>query len=87
MTLIRRGSAKKKHEARRAWLTPDLDLYRDVPGIRDDVTEENRAPLDRLCEVMRAHGLFGASQSAALQRETVRRLLSELRGEDVGVGW
>jgi hypothetical protein len=87
VTLIRRGSAKKKHEARRAWLKPDVDLYHHVPGIHDDVTENNRVALDRLCAVMRAHGLFGASQSAALQRETVRRLLSELRGEDVGVGW
>jgi len=87
MTLIRRGSAKKKHEARLAWLQPRVTLWAEVPGIRDDVTDANRVALDQLCGVMRAHGLFGASQSAALQRETVRRLLSELRGEDVGVGW
>jgi hypothetical protein len=86
MTLVRRGSAKKKHEARRAWLKPDLDLYADVPGIHDDVTDANRAALDRLCGLMDALGLLGQSTHDQ-KRETVRRLLSELRGEHVGVGW
>lgn len=86
MTLVRRGSAKKKHEARIAWLKPDLDLYADVPGIRDDVTDANRAALDRLCDLMDAVQLFGQAPRE-VRRETVRRLLSELRGEDVGVGW
>lgn len=84
MTLVRRGSARKKHEARRAWLQPDVDLYRDVPGIHDDVTDANRAALDRLCGVMTALGLLGQKTSEQ-NRETVRRLLSELRGEHVGV--
>jgi hypothetical protein len=35
---------------------------------------------------MAAIDLFGASPKA-LQRETVRRLLSELRGEHVGGNW
>lgn len=86
MPLVRRGSAKRKHEARLAWLQPDLALYADVPGIRDDVTPEGREALDRLCAVMHALQLFGHS-TRQTQRETVRRLLSELRGEDVGVGW
>lgn len=86
MTLIRRGSAKKKHEARVAFLQPVVDLYPDVPGIRDDVTDGNRAALDTLCDVMHAVNLFGRS-TREVQRETVRRLLSELRGEDVGRGW
>ena len=86
MTLIRRGSAKRKHEARLAWLTPDVKLYQDVPGIHDDVTDANRGALDHLCGLMSALGLFGHS-TPDVQRETVRRLLSELRGEDVGVGW
>jgi hypothetical protein len=86
MTLVRRGSAKKKHEARVAWLKPNLDLYAAVPGIRDDVTDANRAALDHLCDVMDAIKLFGAAPRE-MRRETVRRLLSELRGEDVGVGW
>lgn len=69
---IRRGSAKKKHAARRAWLSAqDPDRYRDVPGIHDDVT---------------AAGLFGAS-TPPIQREALRRLVSELRGERVDVGW
>lgn len=86
MTLIRRGSAKKKHAARLAWLTPDVDLYRDVPGIHDDVTPAGSLALERLCGVMGALDLFGHATKHT-QRETVRRLLSELRGERVGVGW
>jgi hypothetical protein len=86
MTPIRRGSAKKKHDARRAWLKPDVDRYRDVPGIHDDVTPEGGAALGRLCALMDDLGLFGAS-TPTTKRETVRRLLSELRGEHVDVGW
>lgn len=86
MSLIRRGGAKKKHEARLAWLKPDLDLYANVPGIHEDVTDANRAALDSLCDVMYDSNLFGHS-TREVRRETVRRLLSELRGEDVGVGW
>ncbi len=84
--LIRRGSAKQKHEARLAWLRPDLDLYTDVPGIHDDVTDANRDALDRLCALMDGLGLIGVS-SRDVKLETVRRLLSELRGQHVGVGW
>lgn len=86
MTLIRRGAAKKKHEARVAWITQDINLYRDVPGIHDDVTPTGRVALERLCGLMNAMGLFGSSGKDA-QRETVRRLVSELRGEHVGVSW
>lgn len=86
MTLIRRGSAKKKHEARLAWLQPNVASYPDVPGIRDDVTDDNRGRLDQLCATMVALGFLG-QKTAQQNRETVRRLLSELRGEDVGVGW
>jgi hypothetical protein len=83
----RRGSAKQKHAARLAWLTPDLDRYRDLPGLRDDVTDANRAALDRLCAVMAGLRLFGHSSTREGRRETVRRLLSELRGEHIGAGW
>lgn len=86
MTLVRRGSSKKKHAARLAWLQPRLMHFTDVPGIRDDVTDANRAALNGLCDLMMTQGLLGQS-TRELQRETVRRLLSELRGEDVGVGW
>ena len=85
MTLTRRGSALKKHQARRVWLTPDLHLYDGVPGIKDDVTDANREALDLLCGAMEAARLFG-QKSREQNRETVRRLLSELRGEDVGRG-
>jgi hypothetical protein len=86
MSLLRRGSAKQKHEARRAWLSAHLEDWPMVPGLRDDVTDANRASLDQLCACMAAIDLFGASPKA-LQRETVRRLLSELRGEHVGGNW
>jgi hypothetical protein len=84
--LIRRGSAKRLHEARLAWLSARPELYRDVPGIRDDVTDAGRQRLEALHAQMRALHLFGASM-AQTQREAIRRLVSELRGEDVGVGW
>lgn len=92
MPLIRRGSAREHYRARVAWLKPQLDRYADVPGIRDDVTDANRGALDALCVEMAQQGLFGSYARGRpskdhLQRETVRRLLSELRGEDVGVGW
>jgi hypothetical protein len=86
LTLVRRGSAKKKHEARAAWLQPRVHLFADVPGIRDDVTNANRGGLDQLCDLMDAAKLFGQAPRET-RRETVRRLLSELRGEDVGLGW
>lgn len=86
MTLVRRGSAKNKHAARIAWLKPHLDRYRDVPGIHDDVTDASRERLDQLCAHMQTLGLLGSS-SPDVRRDTVRRLLSELRGESVGVGW
>jgi len=86
MTLVRRGSARKKHEARLAWLKPNVGLYPDVPGIHDDVTPAGRVALDRLCARMHALDLFGTS-APTTQRETARRLLSELRGEHIGGGW
>lgn len=86
MTLIRRGSAKQKHEARVAWLSARPELYRDVPGIHDDVTDAGRHALDALHTEMLGLGLFG-QKSRDQQREAVRRLVSELRGEAVGVGW
>ena len=84
--LIRRGSAKRKHGPRVAWLQPHLTLYADVPGIGDDVTPEGREALDRLCALMHARQLFG-QLTPEMQRETVRRLLSELRGEYVAINW
>jgi hypothetical protein len=83
--LQRRGSAKRKHDARVAWLSVRPDRYAGVPGLRDDVTAENRAALDGLVTDMGALGLLGGTTQT--QRETVRRLVSELRGESVGGGW
>lgn len=85
MPLQRRGSAKTKHAARRAWLSAHPAQHVGVPGIHDDVTDANRLRLDALCEEMQARGLFGAT-GKTVQRETVRRLVSELRGERVGQG-
>lgn len=50
------------------------------------MTDANRVALEDLCDLMDAAHLLGKS-TPAIKRETVRRLLSELRGEDVGVGW
>jgi hypothetical protein len=86
MTLIRRGSAKKKHEARLAWLSARPDLYRDIPGIHDDVTDAGRRALDVVHDQMRALDFLG-QKTHEQNRETIRRLVSELRGEHVGGTW
>jgi hypothetical protein len=87
MALVRRGSAKRRHDARRAWLLAHPDRYVDVPGIHDDVSEAGRQALDRLCAELLALGYFGKSAGAG-NRETLRRVVSELRGEVVhGAGW
>lgn len=81
--LQRRGSAKRKHEARVAWLSAAPERYVGVPGIRDDVTDENRPFLEALVQDMDALDLLGGTST---KRESVRRLVSELRGESVGTG-
>ena len=84
--LQRRGSAKKKHLARLTWLSARPALYEGVPGIHDDVNDIGRLRLNDLHLVMATCGLFGTS-TPQNQREAVRRLVSELRGESIGVGW
>jgi hypothetical protein len=85
--MIRRGTAGKKHHARVQWLRAHPDAIVGVPGIRDDVTEDNRVRLTTLTTALVAAGLLGSSQ-IDVQRETVRRLVSELRGERVEKeGW
>ena len=86
MTLQRRGAAKHKHAARRAWLEAHPAQAVGVPGLHEDVTDAGRLRLDALCAEMQARGLFGTTVTT-VKRETVRRLVSELRGESVGVGW
>lgn len=85
MTLHRRGSAKRLHAARRAWLAERPELIVGVPGINEDVSDEGRARLDAVRERLRSADLLGASQ-VEVQRDTIRRLVSELRGEHVGIG-
>lgn len=86
MTLVRRGSARKKHEARKVWLAAHAPLMDGVPGINQDVDEQGSTKLVQLMGAMTAAGLFGKS-TGDIRRETTRRLVSELRGESVGVGW
>lgn len=81
----RRGSAKKKHEARVVWLTARPGLMDGVPGIKDDVTDENRPKLMALVRMLGAADLLGKT-NGGVGAETVRRLVSELRGENVGAG-
>lgn len=78
--MMRRGSATKRHSDRVAWLTKNIEHAIGVPGLSDDVTPSGRINLDALTDKMRELGLFGAS-TRDMQRETVRRLVSELRGE------
>ena len=83
----RRGTARKYFQARRQWLIADPAAMQGVPGIHDDVTEHGRARLTTLVGLLEDEGLIGGSQ-ADVQRETVRRLVSELRGERIGSeGW
>lgn len=84
MTLRRRGSAKEKYLARKTWLSADPTTYLGVPGINDDVTDAGHIALDILQRRLADAGLLGNARD---QRDTIRRLVSELRGEHVGVGW
>jgi hypothetical protein len=85
MTLQRRGNAARQYVARRDWLAERLDRYEDVPGIHDDVTDLGRALLDTLLAQMTARGFFKRrGQDGTNQRATIRRLVSELRGEHIG---
>lgn len=86
MTFVRRGAAKVKHLARVRWLEANRDLIASVPGIHDDVTDAGRARLETVVEHMNALGLFGTS-TPDTQREAVRRLVSEFRGERIGGAW
>ena len=67
------------------WLADRPLLYVDVPGIHDDVTDAGRLRLITLHATMQGLGLFGQS-TRHVQRETIRRLVSELRGESVTGG-
>jgi hypothetical protein len=80
----RRGSARAMHEARVTWLRDHAIAAVNVPGLNDDVSDTGRAALEDLRYRMR--GLFGKTMSAERQRETIRRLVSERRGENVGGG-
>jgi hypothetical protein len=84
---IRRGPARAYHAARVQWLTAHPEAVLGVPGIKEDVTDDGRVRLAMLTTALRDAGLLGGNQ-ADVQRETVRRLVSELRGEHIGAeGW
>ncbi len=87
MATKRRGSAAAKDGVRRAWFAAYRDTLTGIPGINDDVTDAGRALLDDLCRRMHALGLFGVSAHGERQREIVRRLVSEFRGEQTDVRW
>lgn len=84
--LQRRDTAKGKHSARKAWLAAHPDRCVGVPGINDDVDDAGSERLSTLRIEMVALGLLGKSTSQ-VQRETIRRIVSELRGQSVGRGW
>ena len=70
----------RKHTARFTYLSDRPELWADVPGLHDDVTPTGRRELEFVVGVLRSQGLLGDS-TRDIQRETVRRLVSELRGE------
>jgi hypothetical protein len=85
MAPLRRGGAAKRHQLRLEWLGARPDRCTGVPGIHSDVSEEGRARLRELhLDMLRAH-LFGAGPGQE-QRDTIRRLVSELRGETSSPG-
>ena len=77
----------KYHEARVQWLRTHPAAMQGVPGIHDDVTEHGGARLTTLVALLKDAGLIGGSQ-VDVQRETTRRLVSQIRGERVEKeGW
>ena len=82
----RRGAALRKHSQRLAWLAQDITRYAGVPGLYEDVDDVNRIRLDALVQEMVTAGLLGAN-SPDTRKDTVRRLVSELRGEQIQVTW
>jgi hypothetical protein len=84
VTLTRRGSAAKTHQARRAWLLAHPERMLGVPGLHDDVDERGSMALEILrAELVSLH-LLGTTKDT--HRETIRRLVTELRGEPTGGG-
>lgn len=80
MSIARRGSARNKYNARHAYLSARPEAYVGVPGIRDDVDDDGRRKLEALRVTLHGLGLLGKS-TPDMQREAIRRLVSELRGE------
>lgn len=84
----RRGMAARQYAVRRAWLEEyGVD---GLPSFNEDVDEVNGAKLTEVHEAMRSAGLFGrrdtGSYGKTSQRETIRRLVSEIRREHVTEG-
>jgi hypothetical protein len=89
---MRRGSAAKFHSARVAWVQAHPDLVAGVPTLAEDVTEDNRPCLAAVEAAMLAAGLFGPTGARSaprpVRRETIRRLVGELRhGRTGGAQW
>lgn len=89
---MRRGSAIKYHGQRVAFLKDNLELTEGVPALNQDVTPDGSAKLSVLELRMVQAGLFGkttnSKQARGSRRETVRRLIGELRaGRENEVHW
>ena len=74
------GKGKHLHDARVRWLTVHPDWWAGVPGADEDMTEMGSLRLAALQGEMKKAGLFGASAARQSQRDTIRRLVSALRG-------
>lgn len=77
--MTRRGSAARYYRKRLEWLRDRPMLCVGAPTLSEDVTPAGSAVLDVLVAEMTAAGLFGQFALEASKRETVRRLLGELR--------
>lgn len=84
---MRRGSATKYHARRLQWLRARPELMMGVPSLDEDVTEAGSMCLAGLTGLMTHEGLLGSTPTA-MRRETVRRLVGELRtGKPVNPEW
>lgn len=83
--VVRRGSALRRYQARLDFLKANPWALTGVPGINDDVTPDGKLALDALHALMTQQRLFGAATTQN-ERDAIRRLASELRGEHVAGG-
>ncbi len=73
-----KGRQKVRQADRRDWLLK-LDGLLGLPSDRDDVTAEGRVRLDQVLANMRQAGLYHATSDDAGCRDSIRKLVGEIR--------